>query len=41
MFFRKKIGKNMEPYILMPAFNEKGVFAHEGKEFMYILEGEA
>jgi transcriptional regulator with XRE-family HTH domain len=35
----KKIGKNMEPYIILPAFNEKGVFSHEGEEFMYILEG--
>jgi len=35
----KKIGKNMEPYIILPAFKEKGVFSHEGEEFMYILEG--
>lgn len=35
----KKIGKNMEPYIILPAFHEKGVFSHEGEEFMYILEG--
>ena len=35
----KKIGKNMEPYIIFPAFHEKGVFSHEGEEFMYVLEG--
>lgn len=35
----KKIGKNMEPYIIIPAFQEKGVFSHEGEEFMYVLEG--
>ncbi len=35
----KKTGKNMEPYIILPAFNERGVFSHEGEEFMYILEG--
>lgn len=29
----------MEPYIILPAFHEKGVFSHEGEEFMYILEG--
>jgi transcriptional regulator with XRE-family HTH domain len=35
----KKVGKNMEPYIILPAFHEKGVFSHEGEEFMYVLEG--
>jgi transcriptional regulator with XRE-family HTH domain len=35
----KKIGKNMEPFIIMPAFREKGVFSHEGEEFFYVLEG--
>jgi mannose-6-phosphate isomerase-like protein (cupin superfamily)/DNA-binding Xre family transcriptional regulator len=35
----KKIGKNMEPYIIEPAFEEKAVFSHEGEEFMYVLEG--
>jgi transcriptional regulator with XRE-family HTH domain len=35
----KKLGKNMEPYIITPAFDEKGVFSHEGEEFMYVLEG--
>lgn len=35
----KKSGKNMEPFILMPAFDEKAIFSHEGEEFMYALEG--
>ncbi len=35
----KKSGKNMEPFILMPAFDEKAIFSHEGEEFMYTLEG--
>ena len=36
----KKVGKNMEPYLISPAFDEKGVFSHEGEEFMFVLEGE-
>lgn len=35
----KKSGKNMEPFLLMPAFNEKAIFSHDGEEFMYTLEG--
>ena len=35
----KKKGKNMEPFLLMPAFEEEAVFMHEGEEFMYMLEG--
>lgn len=35
----KKSGKNMEPFFLMPAFDEKAVFSHEGEEFMYTIEG--
>ena len=35
----KKIGKNMEPYIVLPAFREKALFSHEGEEFIYVLEG--
>jgi transcriptional regulator with XRE-family HTH domain len=35
----KKSGKNMEPFFLMPAFDEKAIFSHEGEEFMYTLEG--
>ena len=35
----KKLGKNMEPYIIMPAFGEETTFSHEGEEFMFILEG--
>lgn len=35
----KKLGKNMDPYIIFPLFREKGVFSHEGEEFIYVLEG--
>jgi transcriptional regulator with XRE-family HTH domain len=35
----KKTGKNMEPYFIVPAFDEAGVFSHEGEEFMYVIEG--
>jgi len=35
----QKSGKNMEPFLLMPAFDEKAIFSHDGEEFMYILEG--
>ena len=35
----KKLGKNMKPYLIEPAFEEKAVFSHEGEEFMYVLEG--
>jgi transcriptional regulator with XRE-family HTH domain len=35
----KKIGKNMEPYIVLPGFDDKIVFSHEGEEFMFMLEG--
>jgi transcriptional regulator with XRE-family HTH domain len=35
----KKLGKNMEPFIIMPAFDKEAVFSHEGEEFMYTLEG--
>jgi transcriptional regulator with XRE-family HTH domain len=34
-----KSGKNMEPFIIEPAFDEEAVFQHEGEEFMYVLEG--
>ena len=39
MLAHRKLGKNMEPYLIMPAFEEKAVFSHEGEEFMYVLEG--
>ena len=29
----------MEPFLLMPAFDERAIFSHDGEEFMYILEG--
>ena len=34
-----KPGKNMSPYIIEPAFDEAGVFQHEGEELLYVLEG--
>jgi transcriptional regulator with XRE-family HTH domain len=34
-----KSGKNMEPFIIEPSFDEEAVFQHEGEEFMYVLEG--
>lgn len=34
-----KPGKNMEPYIIEPAFDEEATFRHEGEEFIYVLEG--
>ena len=37
---QKKLGKNMEPYIFEPSFEEKPYSSHEGEEFFYVLEGE-
>jgi transcriptional regulator with XRE-family HTH domain len=34
-----KSGKNMEPFIIEPSFDEEATFQHEGEEFMYVLEG--
>jgi len=34
-----KPGKNMEPFILEPAFNQEVMFQHEGEEFIFVLEG--
>ena len=34
-----KPGKNMIPYIIEPAFEEEGVFQHEGEELLYVLAG--
>jgi transcriptional regulator with XRE-family HTH domain len=34
-----KPGKNMEPYVIEPAFNEEAMFQHEGEEFLFVLEG--
>jgi transcriptional regulator with XRE-family HTH domain len=34
----RKLGKNMEPYIVVLPFDE-AVFSHDGEEFIYILEG--
>ena len=35
----RKSGKNMEPFLLQPTFDEKVIFSHEGEEFMYTIEG--
>jgi transcriptional regulator with XRE-family HTH domain len=35
----RKLGKNMEPYIITSTPESEAVFSHEGEEFMYILEG--
>ena len=34
-----KPGKNMQPFIVQAAFDEKSIFQHEGEEFIYVLEG--
>ena len=34
-----KHGKNMEPFIIEPAFEDEAIFQHEGEEFMFVLEG--
>lgn len=34
-----KPGKNMEPFIISPAWNREATFQHDGEEFMYVLEG--
>ncbi len=35
-----KPGKNMEPFIIHSPAEIKRMYAHEGEEFMYILEGD-
>ncbi len=35
----KKPGKNMEPFIITPAFDGEKIFSHEGEEFMFVIEG--
>jgi transcriptional regulator with XRE-family HTH domain len=35
----KKLGRNMEPFIITFSFDEDRVLSYEGEEFMYILEG--
>ena len=34
-----KPGKNMEPFIIEPSFDDEALFQHEGEEFMYVLDG--
>jgi transcriptional regulator with XRE-family HTH domain len=36
----KKLGKSMEPFIVMPSFDKKPhPFTHDGEEFMHVFEG--
>jgi transcriptional regulator with XRE-family HTH domain len=35
----KKLGRNMEPFIITFSVDEDRVLSYEGEEFMYILEG--
>lgn len=35
----KKLGKNMEPFIITPAREGDAALSHEGEEFNYVLEG--
>jgi len=35
----RKSGKNMDPFLLEPGFEEEAIFSHEGEEFMYTLQG--
>jgi len=35
----KKLGKNMEPYIIESGLDEKKPVSHEGEEFIFVLEG--
>jgi transcriptional regulator with XRE-family HTH domain len=35
----KKLGKNMEPYIIESDSHERDPVSHEGEEFIYVLEG--
>jgi transcriptional regulator with XRE-family HTH domain len=32
-------GKSMEPFIVLPSFENKDSMSHEGEEFIYVLEG--
>jgi transcriptional regulator with XRE-family HTH domain len=36
---QKKLGKNMEPFLVTDSFEPRADFQHEGEEFLYILEG--
>ena len=35
----KKLGKNMEPFLVTVSFEAKNDFKHEGEEYLYVLEG--
>lgn len=35
----KKLGKNMEPFLITDSFESRRDFMHEGEEFLYVLDG--
>lgn len=35
----KKLGKNMEPFLITSGFGEVKTFSHQGEAFLYVLEG--
>lgn len=35
----KKLGKNMEPFLITVSFESSNDFQHEGEEYLYVLEG--
>jgi len=35
----KRIGKNMEPFLIESGFDEPVLFSHEGEEFLFAIEG--
>ncbi len=35
----KRAGKNMEPYLITLDSHGKGIFKHDGEEFLHVLEG--
>jgi transcriptional regulator with XRE-family HTH domain len=35
----KKVGKNMEPYLITVDSKSSGTFKHDGEEFLFVLEG--
>jgi transcriptional regulator with XRE-family HTH domain len=36
---QRRIGKNMEPFLIEPGFDEPVLFSHEGEEFLFGMEG--
>jgi hypothetical protein len=35
----KRIGKNIEPDVILPVIREQATFSNEGKQFNYVLKG--